>query len=47
MPAWPGQVFVVFVNDGRVAYTWRWEKGDPADPTLPEGFAERFTRKVL
>lgn len=44
---WPGKVFLVFINEERVAYNWRWEKCDPADHTLPVGYTDRFTRKLL
>lgn len=46
-PPWADEVFVVFVNDDRVAYNWRWEKCDPAAPNLPVRFQERFKRKLL
>src|SRR5947209_4239027 len=29
---YPGQVYLVFVNDETVAYNWRWEKADPDQP---------------
>jgi hypothetical protein len=45
--AYPGQVYVVFVNDEGVAYNWRWEKADPDDPKLPENHATRFKSRVL
>lgn len=44
---YPGQVYLVFVNDERVAYNWRWERADQDDPKLPENHKERFrTRKL-
>lgn len=46
-PPYSGQVFLVFVNDDRVAYNWRWEKSDPDDPRLPIGHASRFKQKLL
>jgi hypothetical protein len=46
-PPWPGQVFLVFVNDEGVAYNWRWEKSDPSDPYVPEGHSERFRKRLL
>jgi hypothetical protein len=46
-PPYAGQVFLVFVNDERVAYNWRWEKADPEDPRLPIDYGVRFKRKVL
>jgi hypothetical protein len=45
--AWPDQVFLVFVNDDRVIYGWRWEKADPEDPDLPEGHKSRFKERVM
>ena len=35
VPAWPGEVFLVYVNHDSVAYNWRWEKCDPDEPGLP------------
>jgi len=45
--AYPGQVYVVFVNDERVAYNWRWEKADPDHPDLPIDDETRFKRRLL
>ncbi len=42
----PDQVYLVFVNDDRVAYNWRWEKADPDDPSLPLDHAERFKARL-
>ncbi len=42
-----GQVYLVFVNDERVAYNWRWERADPDDPNLPENHDTRFKRRLL
>lgn len=47
IPPWPGKVFLVFLNQDRVAYGWRWEKCDPSAPTLPDGHGERFKRRLL
>jgi hypothetical protein len=44
---YPGQVYLVFVNDEHVAYNWRWEKADPDKPTLPIGHATRFRKQLL
>ena len=44
---YPGQVYLVFVNDEGVAYNWRWEQADPEDPRLPVGHEHRFRRQVL
>jgi len=46
-PAYPNQVFLVFVNRDKVAYNWRWARADKADDRLPENHKERFDRKVL
>jgi hypothetical protein len=46
-PPYPGQVYLVFVNQKNVAYNWRWENADPGDPRLPMNFQARFTRKLL
>jgi hypothetical protein len=44
---YPGQVYLVFVNEDGVAYNWRWEKADPDDPKLPENHEERFKKRLL
>ena len=44
---YPGQVYLVFVNDERVAYNWRWEKADPDNPRFPIHHQERFKRRLL
>ncbi len=44
--AWAGEVFLVFVNDDRIIYNWRWEKADPNDADLPEGYASRFDERI-
>jgi hypothetical protein len=41
------QVYLVFVNDERVAYNWRWEKADPQTPTLPTDYQTRFRKQLL
>jgi len=43
---YPGQVYLVFVNDEGVAYNWRWEKADPDDPSLPVSHEERFQKRL-
>lgn len=45
--AYPGQVYLVFVNDEWVAYNWRWEKSDPEDFTLPQNYMTRFKQRLL
>jgi hypothetical protein len=42
-----GQVYLVFVNDERVAYNWRWEKADPDNPRLPIDHEARFKQRLL
>lgn len=44
---YPGQVYLVFVNDERVAYNWRWEKAGPDEPALPIDHATRFKKRLL
>jgi hypothetical protein len=46
-PAYPGQVYLVFVNDEGIAYNWRWEKSDPDDSRLPMNYQVRFKRRLL
>lgn len=45
--AFPGQVFLVFVNQDGIAYNWRWENCSPADCRLPENHDRRFKRRLL
>jgi hypothetical protein len=45
--AWKGEVFLVFVNDDRIIYNWRWEEADPINPKLPKDWEHRYTEKVL
>jgi hypothetical protein len=42
-----GYVFLVFVNQERVAYNWRWEQCDGREATLPQNHEERFVTRVL
>ena len=44
---YPGQVYLVFVNEDHVAYNWRWEKADPDNPSLPIGHETRFRKRLL
>ena len=44
---YPGQVYLVFVNDEGVAYNWRWERADPDYPNLPMGYSTRFKKRLL
>jgi hypothetical protein len=44
---YPGQVFLVFVNQEKVAYNWRWEQADPDDGEVPINHPERFKRRLL
>jgi len=46
-PPYPGQVYLVFVNDERIAYNWRWERAAPDDPGAPVGYEERFRKRLL
>ena len=45
-PPYPNQLFLVFVNDEGVAYNWRWEKADEADPNLPQHHNARFKKRL-
>jgi hypothetical protein len=47
IPPYFGQVYLVFVNDERIAYNWRWEKADPDDRILPVDYQTRFKRQLL
>lgn len=44
---WPNEVFLVFIDNNRVVYNWRWEKSAPQNPNLPENYETRFRRKLL
>jgi hypothetical protein len=44
---YPGQIYVVFINDEKVAYNWRWEKTDPDDARLPIDHTIRFKQRLL
>jgi hypothetical protein len=44
---YPGQAYLVFVNQGKIAYNWRWEMADPNAPGLPMNHQARFTRRLL
>jgi len=44
---WSGQVFLVFVDDDRIVYDWRWDRADADDLRLPVDSARRFEEKVL
>ena len=46
-PPYHGQVYLVFVNDERVAYNWRWEQADLDNRTLPVGYKSRFKQRLL
>jgi hypothetical protein len=46
-PPYPGQVYLVFVNEECVAYNWRWEQADPDNPRLPIGHETRFRIRLL
>jgi hypothetical protein len=43
---YPGQVYLIFVNDEGVAYNWRWEKADPDDTALPQNHQDRFRERL-
>lgn len=44
---WPNNVYLVFVNEDCVAYNWRWEPSDDANPDLPRDYQSRFKRRLL
>ena len=45
-PPRAGQVYLVFVNEDRVAYNWRWERAHPDHPELPLDLENRFKRRL-
>lgn len=44
---WAGQVFLVFVDDDRIVYNWRWDRSDATSLRLPVDYAERFEERLL
>jgi len=46
-PPYRGRVYLVFLNDERVAYNWRWENSDPDDARLPIEHETRFKQRLL
>jgi hypothetical protein len=43
----PGQIYLVFVNEEKVAYNWRWEKSDQDNPRLPIDYKTRFREQLI
>lgn len=41
------RVFLVFVNDDWIAYNWYWYDADSNQPDLPDGYSERFDRRLI
>ena len=46
-PPYHGQVYLVFVNDERVAYNWRWDQAALDNRTLPVDYKSRFKQQLL
>jgi hypothetical protein len=46
-PPWTSEVLVVFLNDERVLYAFRWENADAVDSRLPENHETRFGIRAL
>jgi hypothetical protein len=46
-PPYPGQIYLVFVNEEHVAYNWRWEKADHENRALPRNHRTRFKQRLL
>jgi len=44
---WPGEVFLVFVNEEWVVYNWYWYKSSEGDPDLPADHEQRFRERLL
>jgi hypothetical protein len=45
--AWPGQVFIVVVDDDLIIRRALWVKADPNMPDLPENHDTRFDKRLL
>ena len=43
---WKDQVFLVYVNDDKVVYNWRWDIADKTNLFLPIGFQTKFKKKA-
>jgi hypothetical protein len=46
-PAWPGEVFMVFVTEERIVYNWYWSECDAGESHLPSDYTDRFLERVL
>jgi hypothetical protein len=46
-PPRPNRVFLVFVNEEKVAYNWYWAKSSPDRPDLPMDYQARFRERLL
>jgi hypothetical protein len=46
-PPWPGQVFLVFVDEERVICNWYWHVCDSDDHNLPKDYQIRFRGPTL
>lgn len=44
---WKEQVFLAYLNDDSTVYNWRWETADSTNLCLPEGYQDRFKKRVL
>lgn len=42
---WPGQIYLIFLNRHRIAYSWRWEWAKEKEPH-PIGNPDRFQRRI-
>ena len=42
-----GQTYLVFVNEEKVAYNWRWEQADSKNPQFPIDHEKRFRKQLL
>lgn len=47
VPAWPNEVFAVYVTDERVIYRWMWLKCDENDLHKPVDHESRFRAQVF
>ena len=44
---WPNEVFLVFINDEKVAYNWYWTACDDDNHDLPKDHDTRFKKRLL
>ncbi len=44
--AYPGKVYLIFINHENVVYNWRWDLMDPDNYELPKNHKIRFEKRL-